>query len=108
MLFVGYLDVPKTGVYTFAFKNTNRSVMRLHQATIIDHDASFDAKKTIRRTVKLEKGLHPYRLYVNTDKGVRHNLSLKWVVPGNKVPTPIPQESLRVGMDGTVASFGKP
>jgi arylsulfatase A-like enzyme len=102
MLFVGYLDAPKTGEYTFEFKNTNRSIVRLHQATIIDHDKGFDADRVFRVKVKLEAGLHPYRIYVNTDKGVRHHMSLMWIVPGGDEPKQIPEQALRVGHDGTV------
>ena len=52
--------MPKTGTYTFEFKNTNRSIMRLHKTLLFDHDKAFDADKTLRATVNLEAGLHPY------------------------------------------------
>ena len=104
MQFVGYLDVPRAGVYTFEFKCDNRALMKLHQATVIDHDKPFDKDRTTRVSVNLEAGLHPYRLYVNTDKGVRHHLSMKWIVPGGDEPLQIPEEALVVGADGRVAS----
>lgn len=104
MQFVGYFDVPKTDVYTFEFKCDNRALMRLHRATLIDHDKPFDANRTTRVSVNLEAGLHPYRLYVNTDKGVRHHMSLKWIVPGDNEPAQIPDQALVVGADGTVVS----
>ena len=83
VLFTGYLNVPETGRYTLRLVTSERAVLRLHHAVVVDADRPFVPGQPITATVHLEKGLHPIRLVVNVSAGVEDAaLELSWSGPG--------------------------
>lgn len=87
----GYINVPTTGVYSFRLTTSDRAVFRLHHATIIDNDATFDKAQSKTATLSLEKGLHPILLSMNVDRGEETEFRLEWSGPGMKEMQPVPE-----------------
>ncbi|WP_411846560.1 sulfatase-like hydrolase/transferase [Roseibacillus persicicus] len=59
----GLLEISEEGEYTFELSGSIQAVLRLHQAIMIDTDSpSIKAVESAKGTVRLEKGLHPFRL----------------------------------------------
>jgi len=83
--FVGYLRVPKSGVYHFALTTNGKAVVRLHDALLIDADSQYKAgSKALSGEIALQAGLHPLR--INYLAGKRAGaLSLEWQVPGGEM-----------------------
>ena len=61
----GVLNVPETGQYELTVDADGQSLLRLHQAAVIDTAGGVTAAEV---TVKLEAGLHPFTLIAETDK----------------------------------------
>ncbi|XAL99597.1 sulfatase-like hydrolase/transferase [Phycisphaeraceae bacterium D3-23] len=81
--FTGYLVVPETGAYTLRLSTPGRAILRLHHATWIDADRPFVAGQAYEVTVRLEQGLHPIQLSLNTARGTDTNgFALSWSGPG--------------------------
>ena len=79
---VGYLRVPKSGVYHFALTTNGKAVARLHDALLIDADSQYKAgAKALSGKIALRAGLHPLRIncLVHDDSS---GLSLEWQAPG--------------------------
>ena len=57
---LGYLRVPKNGVYHFALTTNGKAVVRLHNALLIDADSQYTAgSKALSGKIALRAGLHP-------------------------------------------------
>ena len=93
LLFSGYLQVPEAGDWTFHCEATGGFIFKIHNKLVIDGDYNYD-EAAISGTVKLAKGLHPYRLYYRTSAG-KPALSFQWEGP-NTVTGPVPVEALLV------------
>ena len=96
--FIGYLRVPKSGVYHFALTTNGKAVARLHNALLIDADSQYTASsKALSGETALQAGLHPLRInyLAATDAA---ELSLQWQVPGEKMK-PIPNAQFFVKED---------
>lgn len=64
----GYISVAETGDVTFSAKGAGGCQMWLHEAHILEYEKGGCANgRSI--VIKLEKGLHPYTLYLTTDNG---------------------------------------
>jgi arylsulfatase A-like enzyme len=88
--FIGYLRVPKSGVYHFALIADGKAVVRLHDALLIDADSKYAAgSRALSGEVALQAGIHPLRInYLGaTDDAA---LSLEWKVPDGGEMKPIP------------------
>jgi arylsulfatase A-like enzyme len=83
--FIGYLRVPKSGVYHFALTTKGKAVVRLHDALLIGADSQYKAgSKVLSGKIALQVGLHPLR--INYLAGKRAGaLSLEWQVPGGEM-----------------------
>jgi predicted phosphodiesterase len=57
----GYLQIPKTGIYTFYLASDDGSKLFLHDQLVVDNDGSHDAKSKIG-FMALKKGWHPVRI----------------------------------------------
>jgi hypothetical protein len=85
--FVGYLRVPKSGVYHFALTTNGKAVARLHDALLIDADSQYKAgAKALSGKIALRAGLHPLRINCLVP-GDSPGLSLEWQVPGEEMKT---------------------
>jgi quinoprotein glucose dehydrogenase len=87
--FVGYLRVPKSGVYHFVLTTNGKAVARLHDALLIDADSQYKAgSNALSGEIALEAGLHPLRIsYLAAADAAA--MSLEWQVPGEEMK-PIP------------------
>ena len=89
LLFSGYLKVPQAGDYTFYLRADTGALLRIHDATVIDADFAYPCGTERSGRIRLQAGLHPFRLYY----GRRHQgtpaLELAW--SGPQIPKgPIP------------------
>ena len=83
--FVGFLRVPKSGVYHFSLTANGKAVVRLHNALLIDADSQYTAGSSAHSgAIALEAGLHPLRIsYLASPKTPQ--LSLEWQGPGGNM-----------------------
>ena len=82
MLYTGYLEIPKDGSYTFYLTVDTGALLRIHDATVIDADYGYAGGKELSATIRLQAGLHPFRLYyARRDQG-KPLLNLFWSGPG--------------------------
>ena len=85
--FTGYINVPKTDVYTFYLASDDGSRMLLSGSVLIDHDGLHsETEKTA--TVALDAGVHAIRIEM-FEKSGGAALSLKWATattPKQRVP----------------------
>jgi hypothetical protein len=87
--FIGYLRIPKDGVYHFALTTNGKAVVRLHDALLIDADSQYVAgSKALSGKIMLQAGLHPLRINCLAPDNAT-GLSLEWQVPGEEMK-PIP------------------
>ncbi len=93
LLFSGYIRVPEPGDWTFHGKAAGGVIFKVHNKLVIDGDYQYDGTE-ISTTVKLDAGLHPYRLYYKTVAG-EPALSLQWEGP-SVTKGLIPADALRV------------
>lgn len=92
MLFSGYLRIPKDGEYVFHLRTDTGALLRIHDATVIDADYGYTEGKEVSGGIKLQAGLHPFRLfYMHRIKG-KSSLNLSWSGPGIDVQ-PIPNSA---------------
>ena len=94
LLFSGYLRVPEAGDWTFEGEATGGLIFKIHNKLVIDGDYQYEGAP-ISGTVRLAKGLHPFRLYYRTSSG-KPELSLKWKGPGRELEA-LPAASLLTG-----------
>lgn len=73
-LLEGFIEIPADGSYTFFIENGAHSILKLHEALVIDNDYH-GINGAVEGTVKLSKGLHPIRLYL---KDPRKDFKLSW------------------------------
>jgi arylsulfatase A-like enzyme len=90
--FVGYLRIPKNGVYHFVLTTNGKAVVRLHDALLIDADSQYAAgARALSGKIALEAGLHPLRINCLAAADAAA-ISLGWQAPGKKMePIPMAQ-----------------
>ena len=93
-IFTGIMEVPEDGVYTFATRSDDGSVLYIDGVKVVDNDLSHAA---IRATGKiaLRKGYHHYRLEYFEDYEGEH-LSWEWQLPSKNDLELIPSKVLFV------------
>ncbi|TWU03635.1 sulfatase-like hydrolase/transferase [Neorhodopirellula pilleata] len=62
--FRGLLEVPKTGEFTFEFQSNHPSLVRAHEAVLIDNDFNHHPGQTVKSTIALEAGWHPFEITI--------------------------------------------
>lgn len=82
LLFTGYLRAPVTGDYAFHLTTDTGALLRLHEATLLDADFGHAAGGEVSGDIRLEAGLHPFRLYYRHATGREPRLTLEWRGPG--------------------------
>ena len=93
-IFEGLMEVPEDGVYTFATKSDDGSVLYIGNEKVVDNDGSHAAISASGR-IALKKGLHPYKLMYFEDYEGEH-LSWEWMTPSGKQMEPVPANILYV------------
>lgn len=93
-IFEGLIEVPEDGVYTFATKSDDGSVLYINGEKVVDNDGSHAAISASGR-IALKKGLHPYKLMYFEDYEGEH-LSWEWMTPSGKQMEPVPTNILYV------------
>lgn len=93
LMFSGYLRIPEAGDWTFEGEATGGFIFKVHNKLVIDGDYQYEGAP-LSGTVRLTKGIHPFRLYYRTVVG-RPDLSLKWQGPNIRM-SPLPSGSLLV------------
>ena len=78
--FAGYLQVPQTGVYTFAVEANDGAVLTINDRLIVDNDGGHRAQKLFRK-IGLVKGWHPIRVDY-FQQGLAKSLVVSWQGPG--------------------------
>lgn len=59
----GYIRVPEDGSYTFFIQTITKTFLRIHDVAVIDGDYQYTAANERSGTIRLQAGLHPFRLY---------------------------------------------
>ena len=59
--YTGYVDIPKSGIYTFYLRSDDGSKLYLHDDLVVDNDGSHSSI-TKQGMMALKKGLHPIRI----------------------------------------------
>ncbi len=80
LYFTGYLSVPTAGNWTFYTTSDKGVIFKLHDKLVLDEDYN-NSGSEISRTVNLQAGLHPYRVYYRTAT-TTPNMQLLWSGPG--------------------------
>jgi hypothetical protein len=81
-LFQGYFNIPRDGDYTFHLEADGGALLRIHDATVIDADFGHAGGEERSGSIRLQAGLHPFRLhYVRGTKGAP-SLKISWSGPG--------------------------
>ncbi|MEM7391303.1 MAG: PA14 domain-containing protein, partial [Verrucomicrobiota bacterium] len=96
LLFSGYIRIPEPGDWTFHGKAGGKIILKIHRKLVLDGDYKYDGTE-ISTTVKLDRGLHPYRLYYKTAGG-EPALDLQWEGP-HVAKGPIHADALLVEVD---------
>lgn len=80
----GYLRAPQDGEYAFHLKAGVGSVLRLHEALVVDADFNFEVGFERSGTILLKAGLHPFRLLVRTGEARLGGAvtGMEWSGPG--------------------------
>jgi len=82
MLFNGYLKVPQDGDYTFYLTADTGALLRIHDMTVLDADYGYSGGKEISGNIRLQAGLHAFRLYYAHWNSVPPRLDFSWSGPG--------------------------
>ena len=82
LFFTGSIDAPADGNYTFSITSDGDTLLRLHEATVIDGDFGHKPGQEVSASILLKKGKHPFRLYYIHKAGPAASLKLEWSGPG--------------------------
>jgi hypothetical protein len=82
MFFTGYLNIPQEGTYTFYLSADTGALLRIHDATVIDADYGYVSGKETSGSIRLQAGLHPFRLYYARREQGKPMLNFLWSGPG--------------------------
>ena len=81
MFFSGYLNIPQDGDYTFFLRADTGAVLRIHDATVIDADFGYRGGEEASGSIRLQAGLHPFRLYYARGAKASPSLDFSWSGP---------------------------
>ena len=91
LLYTGFVSVPSPGWWTFYLDSDAGTHLRIHDSQVIDGDFNYEGAEQ-SGTIRLEAGLHPFRLYYRTRRGVAR-LGFSWSGPGT-LKEDVPEEAL--------------
>lgn len=95
-LIEGFLEVPADGEYTLTLKTSDRALVRLHEATVLDADGTFGKEEqNFSATIRLSAGRHPIRIHrLRSETNSDATFELHW--SGGGVPAgPVPAAAFR-------------
>jgi arylsulfatase A-like enzyme len=81
MLFTGYINAPRDGDYTIYLRADTGAVLRVHDAMVIDADFAYHGGDEVSGNIRLQAGLHPFRLYYARKTKSSPSLELSWSGP---------------------------
>jgi len=81
LLLTGFIKVPSTGKWHFYSKSDSGAFLRIHEIMALDDDYAHDGSEA-SCTLRLEKGLHPVRIYYRNKADAPRAFSLEWSGPG--------------------------
>ena len=91
-VFTGYVDVPEDGLWEFALRSDDGSVLYIDNSLAVNNDGSH-SDYTATGQIALRKGLHSFRLvYLEDYEG--QVLGWSWKAPGSDRFTDIPETSI--------------
>ena len=91
LLFWGYIKIPEPGDWTFHGQAKGGMIFKIHNKLVLDGDYKYEGD-LLSSTVKLDKGIHPYRLYyIAPDE--EPSLNLQWQGPNSPMGL-IPADAL--------------
>jgi len=93
LIFEGFLEVPADGLYTFALRCDDGSVLWVAGRRVVDADGLHGLEEH-RGQSGLRAGLHPLRLAWFNHTGDA-GLELLWQPPGSEALVPVPPERFR-------------
>ncbi|MEI6196169.1 MAG: sulfatase-like hydrolase/transferase, partial [Verrucomicrobiota bacterium] len=82
LFFTGYLKIPRDGDYVFYLAADTGALLRIHDMTVLDADYGYSGGKEISGNIRLQAGLHPFRLYYTHWNSVTPRLNFSWSGPG--------------------------
>ena len=82
MFFTGYIKIPQDGDYTIYLSADTGGLLRIHDATVIDADFGYSGGKEASGSIRLQAGLHPFRLYYAHRSPPAPLLDISWSGPG--------------------------
>jgi len=82
LFFTGFLNIPKDGNYTFSLAADTGALLRIHDATVIDADFGYVSGTQASGSIRLQAGLHPFRLYYARRSKGKPELKWSWSGPG--------------------------
>ena len=82
VLYCGYLKVPESGKYTFTLQTGTKALLRIHESAVIDAGYGYTPGTARSGSVYLQKGLHPFRLYLLQTGSGKAVPQLSWSGPG--------------------------
>ncbi|SER95809.1 PA14 domain-containing protein [Pedobacter rhizosphaerae] len=85
LVFSSYLKVPETGRYQISLSSKEKAFVRIHDAATIDADFGYTGRK-IERTILLQKGIHPIKVYQLQKDGEKNTLDIKFGREGKLAP----------------------
>ncbi|WP_345233797.1 sulfatase-like hydrolase/transferase [Olivibacter ginsenosidimutans] len=77
----GYLKIPTDGTYHFYLDSPGKSILRLHQALLIDEDYGYKSGDVRQASVRLKAGLHPFTYYYQPTAGTGTGIHWQWEGP---------------------------
>jgi hypothetical protein len=77
LVIAGCLEAPEDGEYTFKVTCDGGALLRIHEATVIDIDPFF-AQRANTGSIRLQKGVHPFRLHCRCAGPEAQNLAIQW------------------------------
>ena len=88
-VFEGFIKVPEDGDYTFYLTADSKAFLRIHQASVIDADYGYVPFSTKKSTLKLQAGLHPFKIYFAVKPDLKNILLFDWKGPSfSRMPVP--------------------
>ena len=89
--FTGNLKVPVDGVYAFALTTQGKTIVRLHDALLINAETNYTAgTPALSGKIPLQAGIHPITIYY-LPNALDTSLSLQWQITGGKMEEISPQ-----------------
>ena len=110
LFYMGYLNIPTDGEYTFYLQSASNCHVMLHEIHLLDNDFVFSSEEQ-SATLNLKAGLHPIRIFYQQNDELISQINLKLEGPG--IPKAIipnsmfvrKESSLKVGDVFMPASF---